>query len=216
MLESAIHGLKPFLGRLLERSLNNVLMLDPDRLRLLLRLEGRCIQVRCTAPPFALQVRVSDQRLYVGPVDKTGDPDLSVRGSWHAFIQPMLTRLVGSETVQPYAHGQVHLSGDAALAQQLQRIVAQFDPDWQRPWTRVFGDVFGVMLANQVQMAFKQAQTHMIACAHNIADYLTEESRDIVSATECEELSAAIAKLESDVNQCVERYQQRYRQKARL
>ena len=216
MLESAIHVLKPFVGRLLEYSLNKVVMLDPDRRQSLLRLEGRCIHVRCTAPPFALQVRVYDQRLCIGPVDEQREPDLAVRGSWQAFIQPVLTRLMSGQTVDPFAHGQVHLSGDAALAQQLQRIVAQFDPDWQRPWTRVFGDVLGVMLANQVQQALKQAQTYTIACAHNVADYLTEESRDIVSATECEEWSAAIAQLEIDVNQCFERYLQRDRQKARL
>ena len=217
MFEPAIHFVKPLAGRLLERTLNRALLLDQESHQSLLQLESRSIQIHCTSPPIALQLQVRHQRLCVGPVERDHEPDLAVRAPLFAFVRPLLMRFVGegNDLSQSRAqHHSVHMAGDAALAYRLQRIVAQFDPDWQRPWTHVFGDVLGVLLANRLQSALKQACAGAIACAHTVAVYLTEESRDVVSITDYAAFHADVEQLENDVNQLIERYAQHHRQKA--
>jgi hypothetical protein len=39
--------------------------------------------------------------------------------------------------------GKLRIEGDADLARRLQRLAERFDPDWQRPFVQVFGEVVG-------------------------------------------------------------------------
>src|SRR3546814_19449508 len=69
---------------------------------------------------------------------------------------------------------------DADLARRLQRLAERFDPDWQQPSVAVFGDVVGVQVANGFAGALKQARTLGGEFAGSAADYVVEESRDVV------------------------------------
>ena len=70
------------------------------------------------------------------------------------------------------------------LARRLQRLAERFDPDWQQPFTAVFGDVIGVQIANGVAAALRQARVGGQKFAESAAEYLTEESRDVVPRAE--------------------------------
>jgi ubiquinone biosynthesis protein UbiJ len=171
---------KPLAGRTLEAALNRALALDPDTRDSLRGLEGRRIALRLQSPPLAMQVRVDGERLAVGPVDAAVEPDLSVRSTLAALIAqlPMFRR----DDAPPV--GRLHVSGDAELARRLQRLAERFDPDWQQPFAAVFGDVLGVQIANTVASALKQARHAGRNLAQTAAEYVTEESRDIVGRDE--------------------------------
>ena len=171
---------KPLAGRTLEAALNRALALDPDTRDSLRGLEGRRIALQLQSPPLAMQVRVEGERLAVGPVDAAVEPDLSVRSTLGALIAqlPMFRR----DDAPPV--GRLHVSGDAELARRLQRLAERFDPDWQQPFAAVFGDVLGVQIANTVASALKQARHAGRNLAQTAAEYVTEESRDIVGRDE--------------------------------
>src|SRR3546814_9246716 len=73
---------------------------------------------------------------------------------------------------------------DADLARRLQRLAERFDPDWQQPFVAVFGDVVGVQVANGFAGALKQARTLGGEFAGSAAEYVVEESRDVVGRDE--------------------------------
>src|SRR3546814_20046513 len=84
------------------------------------------------------------------------------------------------------------------LARRLQRLAERFDPDWQQPFVAVFGDVVGVQVANGFAGALKQARTLGGEFAGSAAEYVVEESRDVVGRDE-------LAAFHADVDRSEER-----------
>ena len=172
-------------GRAREAALNRALALDPDTRAGLAALDGQRVVLqleskRGTLPPLALQIRVEGERLVVGPPETGAEPDLGVRATLGGLLGqlPFLRR----DEAPPV--GKVRLSGDAELARRLQRLAERFDPDWQRPFTAVFGEVIGVQVANVAAATLRQARAAGQALAESGAEFLTEESRDVVGKAE--------------------------------
>ena len=186
---------KPLAGRTLEAALNRALALDPATLDALRRLDGQRVTVAVERPQLALQVTVAGDRLVVGPVDNDSEPHLSVRSTLSALVAqlPMFRR----DDAPPV--GRLRVSGDAELARRLQRLAEQFDPDWQRPFAAVFGDVMGVQIANAMAGALRQARDLSRDFAQTAAEYVTEESRDVVGRDELNAFLDDVDSLRDDV-----------------
>ncbi|MGN6512934.1 MAG: ubiquinone biosynthesis accessory factor UbiJ [Lysobacteraceae bacterium] len=172
-------------GRALEAALNRALALDPDTRAGLAALDGQRVALQLESrggalPPLALQVRVEGERLVVGPVDAEREPDLGVR----ATLGGLLAQLPFLRRDEAPPVGKVRLSGDAELARRLQRLAGRFDPDWQLPFVAVFGEVVGVQVARLAAGALRQARATGQALAESGAEFLTEESRDLVAKAE--------------------------------
>ena len=167
-------------GRALEAALDRALALDPDTRASLRALDGRRVALAIESPPLALQVTVDGERLRVGPVDEASEPDLGIRATLGGLVSqlPFFKR----DDAPPV--GRVRVSGDADLARRLQRLAERFDPDWQRPFVQVFGEVVGVQVAGAFAAALRHARGAAGALASNAAEYVTEESRDVVAREE--------------------------------
>ena len=200
MTPSPLHW-KPLAGRTLEAALNRALALDPDTRDALRALDGQRIVLQVEQPPLALQVRVDGDRLVVGPPEEAVEPDLSVRSTLGALIAqlPMFRR----DDAPPV--GRLRVSGDADLARRLQRLAERFDPDWQQPFAAVFGDVIGVQIANAVAGALRQARSAGRNFAQATAEYLTEESRDVVGREELNAFHDDVDALRDDVERIAAR-----------
>ncbi|MBS0214110.1 MAG: SCP2 sterol-binding domain-containing protein [Proteobacteria bacterium] len=187
---SPLDSLKPLAGRAFEAALNRVLALDPPTRDAVAALEGRRIELALQAPALALAVTVRAGRLAVGPVDAASEPDLAVRGTLGGLLAqlPFLRPATGAGT------GKVKIAGDADLARQLQKLAERFDPDWNLPFVQVFGEVLGVQIAHAVRAALRFGRDGAARFAHDAADYLTEESRDVLGRAEldahCDEVDA--------------------------
>lgn len=178
-----LDSLKPLAGRTLEAALNRALSLDPEIRDGLRALDGRSVALHVAAPELALQVTVAGDRLRVGPVEPDRQPDLSVRSTLGGLISQL--PFLRNDSAPPI--GKLRIEGDADLARRLQRLAERFDPDWQQPFASVFGDVVGVQIANALRAGLRRARDAGGAFASNAAEYVTEESRDVVAR---EELSA--------------------------
>ena len=192
---------KPLAGRTLEAALNRALALDPDTRDALAPLDGRRVALTVESPPLALQVRVEGQRLLVGPVEADTPADLGVRATLGGLLSqlPMFRR----DDAPPV--GRMRLEGDADLARRLQRLAERFDPDWQQPFARVFGDVLGVQIANAFAGALKQARVAGRNFAESAAEFVTEESRDVVARAELNAFHDDVDVLRDDVERMAAR-----------
>ena len=202
---SPLDALKPAAGRVLEAALNRAVALDPDTRDALRALDGRRIELALQSPPLALQLRVEGERLVVGPVAKDGEPDLSVRSTLGALLG-QLPALLGARSgdASPPIGG-MRISGDADLARRLQRLAERFDPDWQQPFVAVFGEVFGVQVANGFATALKQARTLGGELAGSAAEYVVEESRDVVGRDELDAFHDDVDALRDDFDRLAAR-----------
>ena len=197
---------KPLAGRTLEAALNRALALDPDTRDALAPLDGRRVALTIEPssnawPPLALQLRVEGQRLLVGPVEAEAPADLGIRATLGGLISqlPMFRR----DDAPPV--GRMRLEGDADLARRLQRLAERFDPDWQQPFARVFGDVLGVQIANAFAAALKQARVAGRNLAESAAEFVTEESRDVVARAALDALHDDVDVLRDDVERMAAR-----------
>jgi ubiquinone biosynthesis protein UbiJ len=182
-------------GRALEAALNRMLALDPDAQSSLRALDGRRVALRIDAPPLALEVKVEGDALRVGPPDAEREPDLGVRGTLAGLIAqlPMFRR----DDAPPV--GKLRIEGDAELARRLQALARDFDPDWQRPFADVFGEVIGVQVANAFATALRQARTFATEGSRTAAEFVTEESRDVVPKAELDAFHDDVDALRDDV-----------------
>jgi len=195
MSPSPFDAFKPLAGRALEATLNRALALDPDTRDALKPLEGRCISLALEAPPLALKVSVADQRLQVGPVDEAEEPDLAIRST----LGGLLSQLPFLRRDDAPSVGRLRVSGDAELARRLQTLASRFDPDWAQPFTAVFGDIVGVQIANTVKSALQQLRGAGEGLAQNAAEFVTEESRDVVGRAELNAFHDDVDALRDDV-----------------
>ena len=188
-------------GRALEAALNRALALDPDAQASLRALDGRRVALRIESPPLALEVKVDAAALSVGPVDAEQEPDLGVRGTLAGLLGqlPMFRR----DDAPPV--GKLRIEGDAELARRLQTLAKNFDPDWQKPFADVFGDVIGVQVANAFATALKHARNFATNGAETLAEYVTEESRDVVPKAELDAFHDDVDALRDDVERLAAR-----------
>jgi ubiquinone biosynthesis protein UbiJ len=192
---SPFDALKPLAGRALEAALNQAIALDPDTSAALRPLEGRRIQLVVDAPPLAMDIMVGGGRLQVGPASEVLEADLAVRSTLGGLLGqlPFLRR----DNATPV--GKVKVSGDAELARRLQTLATRFDPDWSLPFTRVFGDVIGVQVANAVRTGLQQVRIAAGNLAESAAEYVTEESRDVVGRDELNAFHDDVDAMRDDV-----------------
>ena len=194
MTESPFNWKEPA-GRALEAALNRALALDEETRSALKALDGQSVAVTLTSPPLALQVRVDGEALRVGPVDAERAPDLGVRTTLAGLLGqlPMFRR----DDAPPV--GKLRIEGDAELARRLQKLAQGFDPDWQLPFVRVFGDIAGVQVAKALAAGLRQAQVAGRNLAEAAAEYVTEESRDVVPRAELDAFHDDVDALRDDV-----------------
>lgn len=200
MASSPFDSLKPLAGRALEAALNRALALDPDTREALRALEGRKIALSLEAPALALQIGVAGERLQVGPVEPSQQPDLAVRstlGGLLAQLPAFMGNALRKDNAAPV--GRVHVSGDAELARRLQTLAERFDPDWQQPFVSVFGEIVGVQVANAARGALRQLRSAGGNLAQNAAEFVTEESRDVVGRAELNAFHDDVDALRDDV-----------------
>jgi len=167
------------LGALLESALNRVLALDAETRGRLGALDGRAVAVELKGTGLALRIAVAGEALRVGPAF-AGESGLRVVASPASLLALALRR--GEES--PLPPGKVEIAGDAELARRLERLAGQFRPDIEEAFARTFGDVLGVPLARAFAAALRQVRERGAAFAQDTADYLREESRDLVAPGE--------------------------------
>lgn len=200
---------KPLAGRALETALNRAIALDPDTRDALQGLDGRSVVLALAATgttadsPLALRLTVDGARLRVGPADPEKAPDLAVRGTLGGVLsfgmRTVLPRLLGAQgDDEAMPVGAMRIEGDAELARRLQRLAERFDPDWQKPFADLFGDVLGVQIANGVAAALRQARDGGRRFAETAAEYVTEESRDVVPRAELDAFHDDVDTLRDD------------------
>ncbi len=204
---SPFDALKPAAGRVLQAALNRAVALDPETRAALPALDGRRIELALASPPLALQLRVEGDRLVVGPVDSAQEPDLAVRSTLGALFAQLPALLGGGarEDHAAAAPGSMRISGDAELAQRLQRLAKRFDPDWQQPFAAVFGDVLGVQIANACATALRQARALAGDAAESAAEFVVEESRDVVGRDELAAFNDDVDQLREDAERLLAR-----------
>jgi ubiquinone biosynthesis accessory factor UbiJ len=116
-----------------------------------------------------------------------GRPDATISGSPLALIQ--LARGGGNRNA---AHRAAQISGDAEVANLYRQLFASGSPDLEDELSRIVGDLPARRFSQLAKQTVAWARRAQRTVGENVAEYLQEESRDLVNKPELEEFLHAV------------------------
>ncbi len=146
-----------------------------------------CICSRRISP---WRLKCAARRLQVGPVDAGQEPDISFKSTLSGILKSLPMFAQGQPAI-----GAMRISGDVELASLLQNLVKEFDPDWQEPFVKALGPVFGPQAAKFIREGLQQAKTGAGNFMQSGAEYVTEEARVVVSKAELDDFNTQVDKI---------------------
>jgi len=160
------------------------------------RLEGRSFAVVTGVAELDLYFRVTEGKL----VCQSGvlpAADATLSGS------PLnLARLVTADPEAVIRAGHVRISGDADIATDFRALLNIVRPDWEEELSRYTGDVVAHEAGRAVRGFAAWAARARHSLGRSLAEYLTEESRDLAAAAEIQEFNREVDELAAAVDRC--------------
>jgi ubiquinone biosynthesis protein UbiJ len=157
------------------------------------QLEGQTLQIAVLPTELAVHFVVTDGQLRLNQ-GMAENPAATISGS---LVN--LTRLAGDDPEAVIREGHVSISGDADVATHFRALLAITRPDWEEELSRLTGDA----LAHEAGRAFRGVAGWAARARHSLgrsaAEYLSEESRDLVATTELQEFYTEVDQLAMSV-----------------
>lgn len=179
----------------LESAINGVLKLDPDTVNRLGRLAGKVI---------AIEFKGLDISLYLIPVEGglnvfgrfDGEPDAVLRGAPLSMMRMGLEK----QAADSFFHGDVEIQGDVELGQEFRDILDGLDLDWEEQLSMITGDMVAHKVGEFVRGAMAWGKKAVETLGQDVAEYVQEESRDVVNQFELEGYMSQVDALRTDVD----------------
>lgn len=162
-------------------------------------LADRVLAVSLRDTPLALYMHFSEVgvSLHFSP---PADPDVILTGGIAG-----LARLAGEDAGAALQSGEVQLHGDPELARSIQSLLRHAQPDWEEELSRLVGDVAAHQVGNVVRSVLGWGRQAGESLQRNAAEYLQEESRDLVAPAEARAFMRAVDTLRDDVERVAAR-----------
>ena len=162
--------------------------------KLCAELSGTVIAVRVRDTALSAYFRVQDDTIDI--VAATGDePDVVITGSLMTLM-----KMAGQSGEAAIRVGSLDLTGDPALADRFQQLLAHAKPDIEEELSNVVGDVAAHRLGEIARGLGRWGRDARDTMGANIREYLQEESRDAPSRYELEDFTDAVGTLRDDVD----------------
>lgn len=181
--------LQPF-----ERILNRNIAGSARARALLAELAGRSMEVRFAATPLRIRLAALPETLSVAPAAEE-PADAVIEGSPLSFL-----RLAAGEAAKSIRAGGMDVQGDAEIAEGFRRLLDAARPDLEEELSRLTGDAAAHHAMRLVREAVDFGRRAGDTLARNVAEYLTEESRDVPARIEAEEFFDAVDRLRESVD----------------
>jgi len=181
--------LRPF-----ETILNRHIAASARARALLAELQGRSMELRFAATPFRVRLAAAPEALSVRPA---GDEpaDAVIEGTPLSFL-----RLATGEATRSIRAGGMDVRGDAEIAEGFRRLLDAARPDLEEELSRLTGDVAAHYLAGFARESLEFMRRARGTFARNVAEYLTEESRDLPVRIEVDEFLEDVDRLREAVD----------------
>lgn len=202
MTDANLSPLRP-----LELALQAVLQLDPASREAMAALEGRVLEIRATDPVLTVFLLPGRQPRLVQHC--TQKPETVLEGS----APDLLALLLARDRAQALINSPVRLKGNSQLLLDVQALLGQLDPDWEKPLAAVFGDVAGHQLGRGLRQGLALGRRLADNLSRSLGDYLHEEARLTPSRAEVEAFIHTVQQVRQDTDRLAARLA-RLRQRA--
>jgi ubiquinone biosynthesis protein UbiJ len=185
-----------------EHGINRVLRMDSTALPRLDRLSGKVIAVECTSPAFHLFILPSDEGLMLASNWDAG-ADCTLRAPAASLIRLALSKDKTAVLHSP----EVELEGESAVLLELVGVLQDLDLDWEYELSRWLGPVASPLIGAHLRSRVSWTRDTASSLSHNLADYLSEESRTLVGKREAEARFAELDQTKQDLERLEARFE---------
>jgi ubiquinone biosynthesis protein UbiJ len=175
----------------LEAAINRVLALDPEAAGRLDKLEGRVLELDVEGLGITLFMTTRYGAVHID-LDSAPEPDTTIRGTPLALFN-----MAAPAKVEAWGlpGSRVHISGDANLARDMERVFRQLDTDWERHLSTILGDVVGYQVAAGLRQGAETLREVLRSSADMAGAYLRDEAPGLVRPAELEAFSREVENL---------------------
>ena len=184
-----------------ESALNAALRLDPYTVQRLGNLAGKVVAMELRGINLTLFLALHIDRIEVRG-EHAGEADARLSGTPLAFA-----RLGLSGDRSALHTGDVQISGDTELGQQLRDILASMDIDWEEHLSRFTGDVIAHQVGNAARSSKRWAQESSAALLQDTGEYLKYERELLPDRVQVETFMQQVDVLRDDVERLEARVQ---------
>lgn len=186
----------------IELGINRVLRMDSTALPRLERLAGKVIAVDCRNPALQLFIMPSDEGLLLA-AHWAAEADCTLRAPASSLL-----RLALSQDKTAVLHGpEVELEGDSGVLLELVGVLQDLELDWEYELSRWLGPVASPLLGGHLRSSARWTRDSLAQLTHNLADYLSEESRALVGQREAEARFAELDQTKLDLERLEARFE---------
>ena len=188
----------------LEKVINRCLGLDPQFLPQLAALDGKLLHLQLLIADLDIFIRMNQQGVNLSRLLSDEQAvDLVISASPFSLLRMATAQ---GDYVHPGDYN-VSIQGDAGLAQQVQRIFASLDIDWEAHIATFTGDIVAHRLGNAARKMQRWVQQTGQSLQQDMTDYLQEEVRYLPTRFETEAWISDIDELRDDSERLLARWQ---------
>lgn len=178
----------------IENLLNRNLPRSPRAQQLCASMAGKKVRIEARGLGWVVTAEclVTSLRLTKGGIDEA---DATISGSLMN-----LAALAGSHPEEVIRRGDVHIRGDAELAQRFRELAMLLKPDVEEELSALIGDTPAHQALRLVRAATRFGRRAADTGLRNVAEYLAHERRDLIPRAEAEDFYRDVERLREDLD----------------
>lgn len=179
----------------LEDLVNRALDLDPGSRLRLNALLGRSVLVKVLFPPLDILIYLDQDKVRLTPLEAQESPsaNTTVSASSFALIRQLL------KVNEPFSVGELQISGDTALLQELHAIARDLDIDWESALSQLVGDAAAHQIGEGLRGFFRFAKQAASDIFKNSTTYLRESGQWFPPRWQVDDYVEEVQELRSDI-----------------
>jgi ubiquinone biosynthesis protein UbiJ len=180
----------------LEGAANHVLSLDEASARRIGKLQDKVMQLDLEGLSLTLFFSFGESQVKVS-LDSDAEPDTHISGSPIALFQ-----MAGPEEISNWGlpDSNVHISGDASLARDMERLFSKLEPDWEGQLSGLLGDVLGFQVAQGFRQGLDAIRQATRQTGDLVGGYLRDESPLLARVDELDAFRDAVDTLNTQLD----------------
>ena len=183
---------------------NRLLGLDDTVMQRCTALQGKCVAIELTDLELTLYCHPGNWGIRLSRQAPTKAVDASISGRLFA----LLNLAADDDKISTSIRERVSISGDASVAQQMQKILGEIDIDWEEELSKYTGDVLAFQIHQQARKARDWFQASFQSITLTSSEYLREEARMTPTIPEYERFQQQLTTLRQDVDRTEARLRQ--------
>ena len=183
---------------------NRLLGFDDEALARCAELQGHCVAIEITDLEFKLYCHPGSWGIRLSRNPPAREVDARISGRLMALVNLAAEDDKVSSSIQ----GRVSFHGNVALAQKLQRIIADLDLDWEEILAHSLGDVLAFQIGERLRQARSWLQQSGDSITRTSSEFMREEARISPTQVEFDRFQANLTELKHDVARAEARLQQ--------